>query len=116
MKANILNKHRVRTGAYASTDADGFNGFFYMILNGLPVKVIAGEGEGWRHVSVSINNSSATPSWSVMQQVKEFFWNDEDCVMQLHPPKISYVNTHPGCLHLWQPLTQPIPQPPIYMV
>ena len=118
----LLNRHRVTrdAGPYNSTEAYGFNGFFCLTLNGLPIKVIASDQGGWRHVSVSIHNSNSTPSWSVMCQVKDLFFEDEDCVMQLHPPKSKYVNQHPGCLHLWQPWKNgkagEIPMPPIIMV
>lgn len=51
-----------------------------------------------------------------MQQVKELFWDDEQAVMQLHPPKSTYRNHHPGCLHMWRPTDQNIPLPPADMV
>jgi len=44
------------------------------------------------------------------------FWHDEECVMQLHPPKTSYVNNHPFCLHLWRPLVDKIPMPPSILI
>jgi hypothetical protein len=37
-----------------------------------------------------------------MCAVKDLFWNDEDVVVQFHPAKSTYVNNHPGCLHLWR--------------
>jgi hypothetical protein len=48
--------------------------------------------------------------------VKDLFWDDEECVMQLHPPKSDYVNCHPNCLHLWKPVGQDIPRPPSELV
>lgn len=47
---------------------------------------------GWEHVSVS--TPSRLPTWDEMSFVKSLFWDDEDCVMQLHPPKSTYVNDH----------------------
>ncbi|MDP9039797.1 MAG: hypothetical protein M3O02_11090 [Acidobacteriota bacterium] len=44
--------------------------------------------------------------------VKALFWDDEETVMQLHPPKSEWINNHEYCLHLWRPLNQPIPRPP----
>ena len=109
---NKLNKCRVRTGQYASDEADGFNGFFCLTLRGEKVKCIASDGEGWQHVSVSIDRSNQPPSWAIMCDVKELFWEPEDCAMQLHPPRSNYVNVHPGCLHIWRPLNVTRPQPP----
>jgi len=68
---------------------------------------------GWQHVSVSIEGSSQPPSWSIMSQVKDLFWEPEDCVVQFHPPHSRYVDNHPGCLHLWRCIDgreQPMPQ------
>lgn len=102
---NFLNKHRVRRGAYASSEADGFNGAFGFNIPGEArmVCVIASDGEGWKHVSVSFGQVSAkTPSWEVMCAIKDLFFEPEDVVIQLHPKKSDYVNNHPGCLHLRQ--------------
>jgi hypothetical protein len=63
----------------------------------------------WEHVSVSI--AKKIPTWVEMCWVKALFWDDEDAVMQLHPPKSTYVNNHPNCLHLWRPVDVPIPLP-----
>lgn len=60
---------------------------------------VAGE-EAWEHVSVSFENRA--PSWREMCWVKDQFWNDDECVIQFHPPKTEYVNCHPHCLHLWR--------------
>lgn len=76
--------------------------------------VIASDGMGWEHVSVHMNDASGktyTPTWDEMCFVKDMFWDDEDCVMQLHPPRSLYVNNHPNVLHLWRPTTGGIPIP-----
>ena len=106
-----VNAARVRDGLFRSSDTDGFNGAFCFKINGLPIKCIASDGEGWQHVSVSIHGSDNVPSWSVMCQVKDLFWEDTDCVVQFHPPKSSYVNNHPGCLHLWRCTDVEFPRP-----
>lgn len=64
------------------------------------LQVIASDGEGWEHVSVSLPNR--TPTWTEMCVVKDLFWDGGDCVMQFHPPKSEYVNFHPHTLHLWR--------------
>lgn len=110
-----LNKHRVskaQDSHYGSDLSYGFTGFFCLMINGLPIKCIACDLGGWEHVSVSIQGSTSVPSWSVMCQVKDLFWEDEDCVVQYHPPKSEYVNTHPGVLHLWHPIDAKLPTPP----
>ena len=68
----------------------------------------------WEHVSVSTKNRC--PNWQEMSFVKDLFWRDDECVMQLHPPKSEYVNHHPFCLHLWKPTHAEIPQPPSILV
>lgn len=113
---NFINKHRVPEGPYGSVTSDGFNGFFCFTINGLPIKVIASDGMGWQHVSVSIHNSASTPSWQMMCKVKELFWNDDDWVVQFHPAKSEYVNNHPGCLHLWKSTDKEFPKPDSIMV
>lgn len=65
-------------------------------------RAIAGNGEGWEHVSVSLPNRC--PTWEEMCAIKDLFWDAEDCVVQYHPPKSEYVNCHLYCLHLWRPI------------
>lgn len=69
---------------------------------------------GWEHVSVSTPRRA--PNWAEMCFVKDAFWDDEDAVMQLHPPKSNYVNNHPHCLHLWRPSEKEIPMPETILV
>lgn len=64
--------------------------------------VIASIDNEWEHVSVSLNNRCAT--WKEMCFVKDMFWEDEECVIQFHPPKSKYVNIDPYCLHMWKPV------------
>jgi hypothetical protein len=81
---------------------------------------IAGEAE-WEHLSAHgrIRSSSGTrpsqftPSWDDMCFLKDIFWEPEEAVMQLHPPRSQYVNTHKHTLHLWRPWAPvSIPLPP----
>lgn len=69
-------------------------------------------GEPWEHASISVSNESRIPSWEEMCHVKDLFWGDDEAVMQLHPPKVDYVNLHQHCLHLWKPTMSKIPLPP----
>lgn len=64
----------------------------------------------WEHVSVSTRFRA--PYWAEMCMVKELFWDAEDTVMQLHPPKSEWRNLHEFCLHLWRPIGIEIPRQP----
>lgn len=95
------------------------NGYFLLPRQGKSGKyytVIASNGEGWEHVSVSIATEKRTPTWEEMCYIKSMFWDDEDPVMQLHPPRSQWVSNHPYCLHLWRPLRTDIPLPAPEMV
>lgn len=111
----FLNKHRVRSGLYASDDSFGFNGMFEFALPGEArrIRCLASNGEGWQHVSVSFGSRSKTcPPWELMCRIKDMFWEDTDAVIQIHPAKSEYVNFHPACLHLWRCIDgreQPLP-------
>ena len=116
----VPNKCRIRTGAMGSNDSYGNNGAFHIRLKtGHFCFVIASdsgisENDLWEHVSISL--ADRTPTWEEMCEVKDIFWDDEDTVMQLHPPKSQYKNCHPNCLHLWRPVGVVIPMPPSSMV
>lgn len=87
--------------------------------NGRPLFVIASDGEecGWEHVSVSLPDSKdRCPSWDEMCIVKALFWDDDEAVIQFHPPKADYVNAHKGCLHLWKQVGAEFPVPPSILV
>lgn len=114
-----LNRQRISPAQDPTfgTDASaGFNGFFCMTINGLPVKCIVSDGDGWKHVSVSVHGSNMPPSWSIMCKVKNLFWEPDDWVVQFHPAKSEYVDCHPGALHLWQPTNVELPKPNRLMV
>jgi hypothetical protein len=99
----LLNQHRVRSGLFASDESFGFNGLFLLWVNGTRVKVISSDGEGWQHVSVSLEDHPKTcPKWEIMCAVKDLFWEPSDWVVQFHPAHSEYANNHPGCLHLWK--------------
>jgi hypothetical protein len=76
--------------------------------------VIASQGLGWDHVSVSLNYRC--PTWEEMEYVRELFFADNETVMQLSVPRSDHLSYHPYCLHLWRPQTQEIPRPPDLMV
>ncbi len=104
-----LEKFRIREGDFASNNGD-WHGAFEVDS----IRIIAGAGDGWEHVSVS--HIDKTPSWATMCQVKAWFWGPEEEVFQFHPPESTYVNFHPFCLHLWKPIGVEIPLPDPMMV
>ena len=116
MTFQVPERFRIRTGALGSDKTCGNNGAFFVKLRpgGSVLKVIASDGEGWEHVSVSLPNRC--PTWDEMAGIKAQFWGDDDCVVQFHPPRSEYVNNHRFCLHLWRPTAHDIPTPPSLLV
>lgn len=116
MAFRVPEKHRVREGRLASDERFGRNGAFDVPLRrGQRVFVIASDQMGWEHVSVSRRDRA--PLWEEMCEIKDLFWEPEDCVVQFHPPHSEYVNNHPRCLHLWRPTGGiVIPMPMSYLV
>ncbi len=101
---HVPEKHRVKTGMMRSTKADGNNGQFMVKSIKLknPLLTIASDGAGWEHVSVSIPGRKRCPTWKEMSYIKSLFWDEDDMVVQFHPPESEHVNNHPYCLHLWR--------------
>lgn len=94
-------------------------------ITGYKFYVIASNGGGWEHVSISIRDYRKkkvikpvvrTPTWNEMCFIKSCFWKDDEEVMQLHPPKSDWISNHNYCLHLWRPIESKIPLPPSIMV
>ena len=110
----VPEKYRLTSGPLGSTPEYGNNGAFIFDLNGARIVAIASDQMGWEHVSISL--TGRCPTWNEMCAVKAMFWSDDACVVQYHPPKSSYVNNHPYCLHLWRPTEQTLPMPPTFMV
>lgn len=113
-----MDKYRMREGEHASSPGDRFGVYIFPCL-GQTLRAIACEaapdlGVDWEHVSVSL--SSRCPTWEEMCAVKDIFWEPEDTVMQLHPPRSQYINCHPHVLHLWRPASEKIPMPPRFAV
>jgi hypothetical protein len=117
----VPNNYRVQGRA----EIDGNNGAFVLPSpepNWL-LAVIASDSwelseDRWEHVSVhcfKVGNphKKRTPNWKEMCFVKDYFWDDEDIVIQFHPRKseYEYVNIHPFTLHLWRPIGKEIPTP-----
>lgn len=97
-------------------EGDDRNGCFCLPppVDRLPLHVIASNGGGWDHVSIS--RDLRTPSWAELEHVKRLFFQDDEVAMQLHVPPKDHVNVHPNCLHLWRPHDVAIPLPPVDFV
>ncbi len=121
MKQNnmTIEKYRVLRGRMGSDASYGNNGVFviHCLTTHRKLFVIASDGDGWDHVSVSISNRpNDTPKWEEMIFIKRLFWAPHECVVQYHPPDEDYVNCHPGTLHLCRPQHEGFPMPPLEMI
>lgn len=98
----VPEEFRIRTGQLGSDQSYENNGAF--TIRSAKFKrhffCIASSEMGWEHVSVSFPDRC--PTWEEMSFVKSQFWDDEDLVIQIHPPKSEYVDVHKYCLHLWR--------------
>jgi len=113
---HVPNEYRLRDlrNPYGSNDDMGNCGAFIIPFESTTLRCIASDGMGWEHVSVSLHNRC--PNWKEMCFIKNLFWDNEDCVIQYHPPKSEYVNNFPYCLHLWKPIKEKIPMPDSILV
>lgn len=68
----------------------------------------------WEHVSVSTPYRCLT--WEEMCMIKDMFFNEDEAVIQIHPPKKENINIHNFCLHLWKLKKGKFPLPPSFLV
>lgn len=106
-----VEKYRIRDGQLASSRFDGNCGAFRIPFHGVTFGIIASDGLGWDHVSVSLPDRC--PTWDEMCHVKDLFFSPDECAVQYHPPRAVYRNHHQFCLHLWRPQdgSMPLPNP-----
>ena len=126
-----LNQFRDRvmefryTGAYVTPEEEDFGGIFrvpsrigigkiLIMASRYNPEIDREDNYEWNHVSASLQ--TRCPTWEEMCRIKKLFFFPEETVMQLHPPESQYVNCHPYCLHLWEPVKLTIPLPPSIMV
>jgi len=116
MKIDLrIEPYRFHGGAWGSNSGDDFGAFRVPGPQGEDLMIIASPGDAhedipWEYVSVSTRHRC--PTWKEMCFVKDLFWDAEEAVMQLHPPRSTWINNHRYCLHLWRPLDGKIPLPP----
>lgn len=119
-----LEPYRWNDGPLGSSPTGATYGAFRWVKGGTQYNVIAADGEetGWEHVSITVAYRSGRrivarmPTWDEMCWLKRQFWNEEEAVIQLHPPKSEYVNDHATCLHLWKCVGENFPLPNSMMV
>jgi hypothetical protein len=113
-----VERGRIIAGPKASSASYGNNGAFILSgPKGVKLFVIASDGGGWEHVSVSPVDLKRCPTWEEMCFVKDAFFEPEETVIQYHPAKSRYVNCHPYTLHIWRPMFEgAIPLPPLEFV
>jgi len=56
----------------------------------------------WKHASVS--HPTRYPTWDEILGVRYSFFDENDEVVQILPPKGEYINVHKNCFHLWSPI------------
>lgn len=99
------------TGIVYHRDIDGW----YLIpVRGVTLKVIASNGEGRDHVSVSLPHR--TPTHEELEAVRALFFRDDETIIQYSVPREDHINFHKYCLHLWRPQNVDVPRPPAILV
>lgn len=122
MKQDWTSLDKLRTQSPPFTSPKGARyGAFQVKFNGKLLNIIATDAsdpdaEGWEHVSVHVYDPvfkmDQTPTWAVMCYVKGLFWDEDEVVVEFHPAKKDYVNTHDHVLHLWRFTKGEFPTPP----
>jgi len=69
---------------------------------------------GWEHLSASYQDRIAT--WEEMSELKDMFWNKDECAFQYHPKEEDYINNNPRTLHIWRPLDFEVITPPTLFI
>lgn len=56
----------------------------------------------WKHASIS--HHARYPTWDEILDVRYAFFDENDDVVQILPPKREYINVSKNCFHLWSPI------------
>jgi hypothetical protein len=113
-----LNAFRLNLQGQLGDDGNGA----FVLPNGNPnsklfLRVIASNGEGWDHVSVS--TKTRCPTWAEMAYVRELFFEPHEIAVQFGLSRegpVPYINNHPFCLHWWRAHDVAYPLPPVEFV
>lgn len=119
----VPNLYRLKHGPFGTDASNGNNGVFeipHYKIAGYLFYIIASDGEGWDHVSVTVGQRNKAahrcPTWQEMCWIKDQFWGKYETVIQYHPKEEDYVNNHSFCLHLWKLQGANFPTPPTDLV
>lgn len=104
---NELDKFRNKRAVLLSISFYGGdpagNGVFIVrtFKSGRRFNVIATDGGGWDHVSVTpLDKPNKIATWDEMCEIKDMFFLPEEEAIEFHPKKSEYVNLAKNCLHL----------------
>lgn len=123
-----LERYRFQDVPQLRSTPGAHRGCFWIRTGRDVIRIIASDGinpddpfdalSGWEHVSVSVATPKGlrVPTWAEMCAVKDLFWNEDECVVQYHPPRAEYVNHHPCTLHLWRHNSRDFLRPPTVLV
>lgn len=59
----------------------------------------------WEHVFLDLRKSDRCPTYEEMCRLKQYFFNENEIALQIHPKKSEYVNACQHRLHLWRKVT-----------
>lgn len=114
---NSFTKHKIQG------PTDSFPGAYLLPhpkIKDYHFQVIIGDGMGWDHVSTRLVQGKKfverCPTWAEMCFIKDYFFDESETVVQFHPAKSEYVNTHKYVLHLWRSQLIEMPTPQTIMV
>ena len=121
-----LEPGRILEGQYTSPKGAPYGAFIIKRKeDGARILLIADSGKEtqWEHVSVSVSSKHRgkiqyeMPDWNLMCMVKDLFWESDEAVIQIHPPKQEYVKERNSMsCHLWKSKRQEciIPEPSLF--
>jgi hypothetical protein len=95
----VLNACRIHEGALGSTDEIGNHGAFLIPYQSFTLRVIASDGMGWEHGSVSLPNRC--PNWREICFIKDVCWEAEEVFIPYHPFLSSIQIPYSRWIFLW---------------
>lgn len=82
-----------------------------MFLDKEKYKIVNSSDDEWK--KISITSKKTTPSWDLMCQIKNKYWNKDKVAVQYILPS---TNPDSHCLTIYEPLLEHLPTPPTYMI
>ncbi len=83
--------------------ATGYSALVHLPDCGTGTLIIGYNEDVFHHVSVSPIKKYNVPTWDDMALLKQWCFEPEEEVYQIHPAQKEYINIKDNCLHLWQP-------------